>query len=154
MSILDDRNDVKVRARKNYDGMEQIWPESDRWSLHTKRNIASFVGQFIEADHQTILNAGCGDNEYALSSRLACVNLDISMRQCRKLEHAVVADVEALPFPDGCFQAAICVGAVLNYAEPYEAIPELIRVTRPHGLILIDFETTHTGLHPVRLTRA
>ena len=125
--------------------MDQIWPASDRWSRHTQRNITRLIDRFVAADHQIVLNAGCGDNEYALSSRLACVNVDISMRQCRSLRHAVVADVEALPFHDSCFQATVCVGAVLNYVEPYNAIPELIRVTRPRGLILVDFETTHTA---------
>jgi SAM-dependent methyltransferase len=88
-----------------------------------------------------ILNAGCGGNDYGLRADLI-VNLDISMRHCEALPHAVVGDIETIPFPNDCFDATVSVGAVLNYVRPERAIPELVRVTRPGGLILVDFESS------------
>jgi SAM-dependent methyltransferase len=140
-----DRPDVKLRAKRAYEDQAEIWPEDDAWSTHTRRAISGIVGNYINESCRIALNAGCGNNDYGLSERTTCVNLDISKHQCRKVQHAVVADIEALPFRNGYFDATVCVGAVLNYTEPYEAIPELLRVTKPSGLLLLDVETTNTA---------
>ena len=145
MSALGDRDDVKARAKKAYEVLEEVWPETDAWSTHTRLNITKIIERFTDETHRKILNAGCGNNDYGLSEWAECINLDISTRQCRKIERAVVADIETIPFCNDSFDATICVGAVLNYAEPYVAIPELVRVTKRGGLILLDFETTNTA---------
>jgi ubiquinone/menaquinone biosynthesis C-methylase UbiE len=144
MDTSPDRADVKSRAKTAYEVTETIWPDTDAWSAHTKQNIGEFVGHLVDRSSATILNAGCGGNDYSLSANWV-VNLDISLRQCQALQRAVVGDIETIPFTDNHFDVVICVGAVLNYSEPYSAIPELIRVTKPSGLIIVDFETTHTA---------
>lgn len=58
----------------------------------------------------------------------------------------VVGDVEALPFPSGRFDVAICVGS-LDYTEKSKAINELSRVTREGGLVVV------TMLNPFNPTR-
>lgn len=140
-----DRKDVKSRAKKAYQEIDAIWPETDAWSTHTHAVISKVIAQSVGQTRIAILNVGCGNNDYGLSARATCLNLDLSLRQCQKVQKSVVADVEAIPFCDGQFDATICVGAVLNYAEPYEAIPELVRVTKPKGLLIVDFETTTTA---------
>jgi len=122
--------------------MEHPWPEADIWSTHTKHSIADFVREFADDAEGLVFNAGCGGNDYGLADRLPCFNLDISLRQCRTLPRAVVGDVEHIPFPADIFDITMCVGAVINYVEPENAIPELIRVTKPGGLILVDFESS------------
>jgi hypothetical protein len=58
-----------------------------------------------------VLNAGCGGNDYGVPADWLCVNLDLSLRQCKNMRGAVVADIEALPFEDDTFDAVLCVGA-------------------------------------------
>jgi SAM-dependent methyltransferase len=99
----------------------------------------------IGLEHAAILNAGCGGNDYGISAGRLCVNLDLSHRQCRKMKAGVVADIEVMPFESDAFDAVLCVGAVINYSDPYTAVPELLRVTRNGGLLLIDFETSNTA---------
>lgn len=140
-----DREDVKSRAKKTYEDLDAIWPETDAWSTHTRTAISKIIDQSVDQTCLAILNVGCGNNDYGLSARAVCLNLDLSLHQCRKVERSVVADVEAIPFCDRIFDATICVGAVLNYVEPYDAIPELTRVTKPRGLLIVDFETTTTA---------
>ena len=70
-----------------------------------------------------IFNAGCGGNDYGLSSGATCVNLDISMRQCRTLALPVLGDVEHIPFPDNLFDVTVCVGAVINYVRSAKGDP-------------------------------
>ena len=139
-----DATDVKTRAKLAYEIMEHPWPPGDNWSEHTKRSIGEFVREFVPATNGLILNAGCGGNDYGLSNA-TCVNLDISMRQCRMLKLPVRGDIENIPFPGDLFDVTMCVGAVINYVAPEKAIPELIRVTRPGGLILVDFESSHSA---------
>ncbi len=137
--------DVKSRAKVAYERMEHPWPADDTWSTYTKRSIGAFVREVVPATAGLILNAGSGGNDYGLAGRAACVNLDISPRQCRGLPKPVVGDVEHIPFPDDLFDVTLCVGAVLNYVRPETAIPELLRVTRPGGLIVVDFESSYSA---------
>lgn len=137
--------DVKSRAKVAYELMEHPWPPGDNWSEHTKRSIGEFVRAVVPNEEGLILNAGCGGNDYGLSRRMTCVNLDISLRQCRTLNLPVLGDVEQIPFADNLFDATICVGAVINYVQPEKTIPELTRVTKPGGLILVDFESSYSA---------
>jgi SAM-dependent methyltransferase len=140
-----DAVEVKSRAKLAYGLMEHPWPATDIWSTYTKRSIGAFVREVVPPTDGLIFNAGCGGNDYGLSGRGPCVNLDISLRQCRGLPAAVVGDVEHIPFPDDLFDLTLCVGAVLNYVQPEKAIPELVRVTKPGGLIVVDFESSYSA---------
>ena len=137
--------ELKTRAKSAYDQMEAIWPAGDPWSTYTKRNINAFVQRVVPHGPLRILNAGCGDNDYGLPSGMIAANMDISMRQCRALPHPVVGDVEHIPFADDFFDVTICVGAVINYVRAEVAIPELVRVTKPGGLTLVDFESSFSA---------
>jgi|SRR5579862_1376607 len=138
--------DVKSRAKSTYEATSDIWPEDDKWSSHTKEILDGVVGQLIPDGDSAILNAGCGGNDYGLGHKASiCINLDISLRQCRDMRLPVIADIEAIPFSDNMFDAVLCVGAVINYCEPFTAIPELFRVTKPGGCVVLDFETTQSA---------
>jgi SAM-dependent methyltransferase len=140
-----DTLDVKSRARLAYDLMGDPFPATDIWNSWTKRCIGAFVRAVVPAKVDLLFNAGCGGNEYGLADRGPCVNLDISLRQCLGLQRAVVGDIERIPFPTGHFDVTLCVGAVVNYVEAGKAIPELIRVTRPGGLVVVDFESSYSA---------
>jgi SAM-dependent methyltransferase len=138
--------DVKSRAKSTYDATQVIWPQTDKWSSHTKKILEEIVRRTIPNNESITLNAGCGGNDYNIGKTTPiCVNLDISFRQCQDVRQSVVADIESIPFANDTFDAVLCVGAVINYCEPYVAIPELFRVTKPNGLVVIDFETTHSA---------
>ena len=143
--MLAEALDVKSRAKVAYDQMEHPWPPGDNWSTHTKRSIGEFVRAIVPDSEGLLLNAGSGGNDYGLSRRMTCVNLDISLRQCRTLRLPVLGDVEHIPFADDLFDVTVCVGAVINYVQPEKAISELTRVTKPGGLILVDFESSYSA---------
>lgn len=137
--------ELKSRAKTAYDVMDAPWPPGDPWSEHTKANINGFVQRVVPAGALRILNAGCGGNDYGLPPGTIAANMDISVRQCRALPCPVVGDVEHIPFPDDFFDVTICVGAVINYVRAEVAIPELVRVTKPGGLTLVDFESSFSA---------
>ncbi len=50
----------------------------------------------------------------------------------------VLAIGEALPFQDGVFDATISLAVLEHVRDPFKCADELIRVTKPNGLILVD----------------
>jgi SAM-dependent methyltransferase len=57
-----------------------------------------------------------------------------------------VAPAEALPFDDGAFDLVTCQTLLMHVAEPERALGEMVRVTRPGGLILAAEPTNAAGL--------
>ena len=114
MDTSRDLLDIKTRAKAAYDATEVIWPETDRWSIHTRHFLQKALKESVPIDTGLLLNAGCGANDYGVSNLGGCVNLDISLRQTRLMKWPGVGDIESLLFADGCFDLVICVGAIIK----------------------------------------
>jgi exosortase/archaeosortase family protein len=63
--------------------------------------------------------------------------------QRRQRLAGVVADVRAIPFRDGAFDAAYSMGTVEHFAETEEALGEIGRVLRPGGRAIIGVPNRH-----------
>jgi SAM-dependent methyltransferase len=108
---------------------------------------------------ERVLNAGCGfGREAALllarepSIRLTAVDGSPDMVEAagRTLGGAASAEVrlarlEALPFPDATFDRVLCLGVLMHVAGDEAAVPELCRVLRPGGTLVVSF---NSALHP------
>ena len=55
----------------------------------------------------------------------------------------VIADVRAIPFRDGAFDAAYSMGTVEHFAETEQALAEIVRVVRPGGRAVIGVPNRH-----------
>ncbi|XP_054992235.1 methyltransferase-like protein 27 isoform X2 [Sorex araneus] len=53
---------------------------------------------------------------------------------------------ESLPSPEGTYDAVLIVGALSEGQVPYSAIPELLRVTKPGGLLCLTTRTNPSNL--------
>uniref|UniRef100_G3UMW1 Methyltransferase like 27 n=1 Tax=Loxodonta africana TaxID=9785 RepID=G3UMW1_LOXAF len=53
---------------------------------------------------------------------------------------------EPLPSPEGTFDAVLMVGALSDGQVPYSAVPELLRVTKPGGLVCLTTRTNPSNL--------
>ena len=96
---------------------------------------------------KAILDAGCGTG--AILKRLGNssknVGVDLAPEAiafCRKraLSNVQQGDISALPFPDGSFDAVICLSVLCQERVPNVAgtIRELRRVLRPNGLLILN----------------
>jgi 2-polyprenyl-3-methyl-5-hydroxy-6-metoxy-1,4-benzoquinol methylase len=106
-----------------------------------------------------ILDVGCARGGFArdLAQRGAVVTaVDISPAAIAFTEEklapyagkAEVADVTALPFADGEFDAVTALETLHHLTNPEEVLDEIIRVTRPGGHIVISVEN-HASVHGV-----
>ncbi len=58
---------------------------------------------------------------------------------------AKVGDAEALDYPDGFFDCTYCFHSTWYFTDVSQAIDEMVRVTRPGGLILFDIQNMHNS---------
>jgi SAM-dependent methyltransferase len=104
--------------------------------------IASWVLSALPPEARMIDVAG-GSGWYASkivrAAPVTVVGLDISRSMIEQraedpmLVENVVGDMEALPFEDGSFDAALFVGALHHVPDPLQALREAARVVRPDG---------------------
>ena len=100
---------------------------------------------------QRVLDVGCGDGTLALlmarngAARIAGCDPDARMIARARAQAAAagidaditIARAEALPFPDGSFDAVTCVTVLAFAADPEHAVAEMARVLRPGGRLII-----------------
>ena len=114
----------------------------DGWNEHKHRETERFIlrtGSEILTSATRVLDAGSGNSVYEWMPPNH-VSLDRYRSQLEQKHNAIVADVERMPFSDGCFDLVICIGSVLNYVSAAEALSEVARVTRRGGRLYLHFE--------------
>jgi SAM-dependent methyltransferase len=144
----DDRRLVESSASRLYGDGQAIWDSNDRWNAHKRAEIDRFCRAHsaeLAASH-LVLDAGCGSQAYDWLPPQT-ISLDRFWKQAVARRYPVAADLRALPFADGTFEAVICVASVLNYVDAIAAIAELARVSAPGGRLLIHFETSTSFEH-------
>lgn len=129
-----------------YASLNRVWPDSSIWYDYVHQRIIRFVQSSLKkrlSKESIYLNAGSGGSVYDLPGN--CVHVDIAENLIRSLPHHYVASVESLPFQNNTFDAAICVGSVLNYCDAVKTIRELSRTLKPRGYLVLEYERSHTG---------
>ena len=97
---------------------------------------------------EKILDAGCGTGIFTtdfLNARARITGLDISRQMLldtvRKtagcLFSPVQADITRLPFMDNCFDKSVSITALEFIEDARTAVNELLRVTRPGGIVVV-----------------
>ena len=106
------------------------------------RQPEPFIIQLIEAQlgsARQVLNVGAGAGSYEPRDReVTAVEPSATMRAQRPawLPDAIDARAEALPFPDGCFDASMATFTVHQWPDLAAGLAEMRRVTRGPVLVL------------------
>ena len=110
------------------------------------RQLAQF-GNIKTCESPVILEIGAGRGEhlkFVKADYSKYVMTDISewgkaeIEEIIKLDHRIsfeLANIEKLSFPDNTFDRLICTCVLIHVDEPFLALEELKRVTKPGGVI-------------------
>lgn len=112
--------------------------------------------KFNKAIVDWVLDAGCGTGLITYQLKKPVVCLDINAWNLTRVKNrlrdseTVQADIERLPFRDGCFEIIISTEVLEHVPNPAKAVKEIKRVLGDGGL----FMGTVPSIHPVwRLRR-
>lgn len=133
-----DQNEV----RDFYNELLEIWPVNNLWYVYIKKQIQKYLDDNRVSPSSYVLNAGSAGNTYGLPYRFH--HVDIAEKRLVGLGNATVASIENLPFADNIFDGCICVGSVINYCSAMTAISELLRVIKPGGMLILEFESSNS----------
>jgi SAM-dependent methyltransferase len=110
-------------------------PWRRRW---LERRQETIVG-YLEVDGP-VLDVGCGSGRLVQTVSTA-IGLDKDMRKLRFLRGraraTVAGELTRLPFRDGSFPQVVCAGVVTSLEPEVSYLPELRRILRPHGTLVL-----------------
>lgn len=105
--------------------------------------IAPYLDIAKIGQSQLVLDVGCGDG-YLLNKikeRSAAFGIELSSTRARRAKkkgiEIIVADAEALPLVECCFDTCFCVEVLEHIPKPARVIQELARVLKPSGALII-----------------
>lgn len=136
---------VLVDSVELYQSIPAVYADTDRWHLVTHQWISNFVQTELRPEvpnqDRCVLNLGSGGESYGLPES-SLVHVDLHSKWSSNSQQYVIADIHALPFADDSFDACIFVGSVLNHCDAAQAIYRAAEVTKPGGVLILEFETT------------
>jgi len=113
-----------------------------RWVLDFEARIDGAVLAFAAAlpDDARVLDAGAGEARHASyfqRQRYTAVDLAVGDAQWDYSRLDAVADLAALPFPTGCFDACVNIVTLEHVPDPARAVSEMARVLGQGGRLLL-----------------
>lgn len=114
----------------------------------SRRPLHAGIGEWLAPGNDAhVLELGCGPGKYvamlsALGFRVTGVD-PLEFPTWRLLREHLQATLEPnvhaehLPFPDNHFDHAVCLGALLYFREPQQALLEMRRVVKPGGRVVV-----------------
>jgi ubiquinone/menaquinone biosynthesis C-methylase UbiE len=113
--------------------------------------LISIVSQKVHSTNGRVLDIACGPGTYGrriASPSKEVFGIDVSMGMLRQGAayvaeegipnvHFARARVEALPFEDGLFDAALCCGSLHLFADTVIALREMARVMKPAAILSV-----------------
>jgi len=130
---------------------------SHQFYSNLARDAVSQVAAYGEMAGKTVVDVGGGPGYFTAAFRAAGAECylfeprrDALLCNGAALEGAVLADGYWLPVRDGCADICFSSNALEHVADPIGLIGEMVRVTRPGGLVYLSF-TIGSTLYPLHI---
>ena len=123
--------------------------DEDEWHSFEDRERRVFVTQALSSQSSAsrwLLNAGAGVHDLKLKS-WDVIPVDLFPTPLGRRRFSVCCSIAALPFPNELFGAVVCMGEVLGYCDPAQAIDEFSRILEPGGMLICDYGSTRSIRH-------
>jgi SAM-dependent methyltransferase len=118
-----------------------VWDHFDRWHRLTRRRIRNVIHRLVEGlISPRVANVGSGGESYGLRAD-GHIHVDVIIGLLPH-HNSVAADILLLPIASSSIDIAVCVGSVINHVDAAVAIAELIRIVRPGGRLILEFDST------------
>jgi SAM-dependent methyltransferase len=118
--------------------------EEHWWYRGRRRLLRAELDRLPLPRDARLLDAGCGSgrtlDELARYGRVSGIDLSedaVAAAHARGHDDVHVARVEELPFEDGTFDVVTCLDVIEHTPDDRATLAELLRVTRPGGLLLV-----------------
>jgi SAM-dependent methyltransferase len=138
-----DRDGAFVEGRRKfYEEQYRIAESIDPWHAYSQDVVHSttreWFGMYAGNSGPRMLNAGSGGSTYGINEPMT--HLDLFESRVSHCSDFLVGDIAKIPAGDAAFDVVLCVGSVINYADPLRAIREFSRVLRMGGLLILEYE--------------
>jgi ubiquinone/menaquinone biosynthesis C-methylase UbiE len=117
--------------------------------LEYDKNLCSFVSEHIPKGSKLLevaVGTGFPFADFFQKAGYVVHGMDISpylIEKCRELNPNIickVGDAENLEYEDNCYDVTYCLHSTWYFPNLLKAIDEMIRVTRPKGMIIFDIQ--------------
>jgi SAM-dependent methyltransferase len=140
LSVIEQDHAFVEDRKRFYQNHYRVSEPIDPWHAYAQKIVHSTTRDWFATLGKggRILNAGSGGSDYGISTPM--VHLDLVADRINCFDEFVIGDVSHIPTDSGSFDVVLCVGSVLNYANPILSIGEFERVLRPGGLLILEYE--------------
>ena len=136
---------IAGKAHKSHDGLfRMLAPVYDYVIRPPEVGPLKALLQLPDGGRLLDLAGGTGRvSRHLVKSNTTVVVCDINtamLRQAGRKQglNPVLADGEGLPFPDNVFHGILVVDALHHFVRPRQMVPEMLRVLKPGGRLLIE----------------
>jgi SAM-dependent methyltransferase len=134
---------AKIILSVTYARLRSLLPRPvSRYLLHFEAEIDGAVQQFAAGlkPGARILDAGAGETQYKHyfgAQRYVALDLAVGDKQWDYSQLDVLAELSALPFRNGTFEASLNLVTLEHVKEPARALAEISRTLAPGGRLLL-----------------
>jgi len=149
---------LKTNSHIEKEGWEKIYQKEGEIFSEPAPKVIEATKKFKSKGFKKILDLGCGTGRNAIflakggfsvcATDISKTGVEITAMNAKRLRlkgiQAKVHDMSSIPFPDGSFDAIVCIFAMGHgtLSDAKRTVYEMFRVLKPGGMVVTEFMST------------